>query len=136
MIEKTLHVLIYLWLFIVFGLVFALGAEAGDVTLQWDPSPSDNVDGYIVYYGNDPASLEYSADVGNVTTTKISNLPPGLWYFEATAYNEVQESVRSNQASKEIDPFTPTQQLHVPVEMPAAINIRITVEGTSGVVTN
>lgn len=73
------------------------------VTLSWD-EPTENTDespytdpgGYIVYYGTSSDSnrdtvcdYSYSASIGNFTTTQISSLSSGAWYFAVTAVNSV-----------------------------------------------
>jgi len=42
-------------------------ARAGSATLKWQPSPSSDVVGYRIYYGN--RSFESSVVVANETTT-------------------------------------------------------------------
>ena len=113
---------------LIFILLFATTAlAANSVTLGWEPSPSD-VDGYIIYYGQTPDALTFSKNVGPVLTTVIDNLAPGDWYFAATAYNEIDESVRSNVVNTSFAGFAPTETLHIPITKPATVNITITVE--------
>ena len=79
-----------------------------DVTLSWDPSPTDGVAGYKVYYkqgdinypfdGTGAAEGPSPVDVGDVLSTTLTNLPDGeTFYFSVTAYvDESQESSYSN----------------------------------------
>ena len=63
-------------------------AYAQTPRLQWDVSPSENVAGYIVYYGVTSGVLTSSIDVGNTTQWVIDGLQPGLtYYFNVKAYN-------------------------------------------------
>lgn len=100
--------------YVVIGIILLLviagiltNANAGDVTLEWDPNTETDLAGYRIYYGNaarpldaTPMTFQYSAvvDVKNVTTFKIENLADGTWYFAATAYNTAGlESLYSNE---------------------------------------
>ena len=100
---------------------------ANSVTLQWDASPTPDV-GYVIYYGQTPDALTYSVNVGDALTTTISDLPPGDWYFAATAYNEIDESEMSNVVNTSFAGFVPTETLHIPITKPATVNITISVE--------
>jgi hypothetical protein len=81
------------------------------VILSWDApttkatgAPLDNLSGYKIYYGNSSNNYITWLDVGNVTTYRIKNLPPGTYYFIVTAYNTAgDESLHSNEVSKIID---------------------------------
>ena len=88
---------------------------AGDVSLSWEPSPSENVAGYVVYYGNTAEELQYSRDVGDVLTADITDLAAGDWYFAVTAYSTDQESAYSNIVNTTFNPFEPPSNTHTPV---------------------
>lgn len=109
-------------------ILFAFSAFAGQVNLAWEPSPTADVTGYVLYYGTDPAALEFSRDMGNVLTAEVDGLAPGDWYFAVTAYNALDESDYSNVVSYTEAGFTPTETLHIPITKPATVNITITVE--------
>ena len=69
-------------------LVAVGSAEAGTVTLQWDPNPETDVAGYVVSYGT--ASGQYTAivDVGNQLWFQCSEVTPATtYYFAVHAYN-------------------------------------------------
>ncbi len=106
----------------------AVAAEAKTVTLSWDASPTASVTGYMVYYGTDANSLEYSKDIGAELTTQVADLPSGTWYFAVTAYNADAESAYSNMVDTTIAGFDPVTVEHVAVEVPATITIQISVE--------
>ena len=76
-------------------------AQAGSVTLAWNPSASPTVAGYRVYYGD--ASGDYSAnmDAGANLAAVIGGLTPGqTYYFAALAYEaNGDESVFSNEVT-------------------------------------
>lgn len=77
---------------------FVPSAQAADITLAWDPSSSEDVEGYKLYYGNESGSYGQPVDVGNVLTYTITGLAPGnTWYFAATAYRGENESGFSNE---------------------------------------
>ncbi|MGH7953509.1 MAG: fibronectin type III domain-containing protein [Limisphaerales bacterium] len=68
--------------------VFSAAIDAYGVTITWDPNSDGNVTGYRLYYGIASHSYANRIDVGNATTTTISNLTSGVtYYFAATAYN-------------------------------------------------
>lgn len=85
-------------------------AFAGDATLSWaapatytNGTPLTDLAGYKVYYGTASGAYTQSADVGKVTSYKISNLPNATYFFAVTAYNTAQtESAYSNEVSKSI----------------------------------
>jgi len=73
----------------------AMGAE---VTLEWDISPSPDIEGYRVYYGTAVGNLSSSTDIGSSMSVVIPNLERGnTYYFAATAYtSEGTQSGYSN----------------------------------------
>jgi hypothetical protein len=81
------------------------------VTLAWD-APTTNEDGtpltdlagYRVHYGSSPQTYTQTVDAGNVTRMTLQNLPPGIYYFAATAYDlSRNESRYSNEVSHPLD---------------------------------
>ena len=81
---------------------------AQNVELAWDPSDSDDVAGYKIYYKADSTELPLDGiealegpspiDVGDVTSFTLTELPEGsVYYFRATAYDSAgYESTLSN----------------------------------------
>jgi hypothetical protein len=79
------------------GLLLGAYARGASVNLAWDPptncvdgTPLADLGGYKLYYGSTSRTAKaYSTtnDVGNVTTTTVSNLT-GLVYIAVSAYNE------------------------------------------------
>jgi fibronectin type III domain protein len=73
---------------------------AQSIVLKWDPAPSSNVSGYRLYYGSARGVYTQKLEVGNMTSTLVSNLSEGRTYFFAVAaYNRAAESPRSNEIS-------------------------------------
>lgn len=75
-------------------------AQAFDVTLAWDASPSTDIKDYVVYYDtNSGTPKSNSVAVGNVLQATITNLPDGIMhYFHVTAQDwEGRESGPSNE---------------------------------------
>ncbi|HPQ45492.1 MAG TPA: fibronectin type III domain-containing protein, partial [Syntrophales bacterium] len=63
-------------------------AHAADVTLEWDPSEGQDVNGYFLCYGMQSGDYSVSMDVGNATTSTVAGLEPGdTYYFAVYAYN-------------------------------------------------
>jgi PKD repeat protein len=88
---------------ILFALIyFSSMAFAGSLNLAWDASPSSDVGGYKIYYGQTSQNYTASVDVGNVTAYQMTGLQDGATYFFALkAYNTAKsiESAYSNEAS-------------------------------------
>ena len=106
-------------------LLFVCPVMAQDVNLSWDPSWSDNVAGYKVYYsqknlntlpldGYGAAEGDSPLDIGNNLSATINNLDDnGVYYFSVTAYDsEGNESTYSNIVSTG---WTP--ELYVPANI-------------------
>ena len=120
-------------LFVLVFLFAAVSAHANTATLSWDASPSAGVEGYIVYYGSDPANFDYIKPVGNVLTTEVAQLPAGEWFFTVTAYSAEAESAQSNVVSATMDAYAPPLPVaHEPIVIPtgtgATLTISISVE--------
>src|SRR3984893_444977 len=86
----------------IFGLLLQVRA-ATSLTLAWDPSGTSGVAGYRLHYGTSSHGYSQTSNLGNTTTTTVSNLLPGLTYnFTVTDYNTAGiESIYSNEG-----PFT------------------------------
>ena len=68
--------------------VWPLTLAAQSVTLAWNPSPSTNVAGYMLYYGTDGINFDSQMDAGTNTTWTVTGLKPGSTnYFEVVAYD-------------------------------------------------
>jgi len=81
---------------------FLLPAQAAtSVTLTWDRSGASGIAGYRLHYGTSSHNLSQTRDLGNTTTTTVSNLLPGqTYYFAVTDYNTAGvESLDSNEVS-------------------------------------
>lgn len=107
---------------------FAFSVCAQQVSLVWEASPTEGVEGYVLYYGQDSTNMEYSRDLGNVLATTVEGLGSGTWFFAVTAYSQTRESEYSNVVSYMVDEFTPIENIHVPVTRPARVNITIEVD--------
>jgi hypothetical protein len=94
----------------------ASAETAQNVTLIWDASTDPGIAGYRLYYGTASGNYSQHAEVGNATTTTVSNLTVGqTYYFVVTDYNTAGlESLPSNQVSyTAVAPPTPTVSLVV-----------------------
>ena len=81
-------------------------AQAGEVSLAWNPSISSSVGGYRVYYGQISNSYTTSQDVGNKFTYTAKDLQDGaVYYFAVTAYDltKTVESDFSNEVSSLVE---------------------------------
>ncbi|MEZ4484820.1 MAG: fibronectin type III domain-containing protein [Syntrophotaleaceae bacterium] len=84
---------------------------AQNISLDWDPSDSEDVAGYKIYYKANSTELPLDGiealegpspiDVGNVTSFTLTEMPEGsVYYFRATAYDSAgNESTLSNLAA-------------------------------------
>ena len=81
---------------------FLLQARAAtSATLTWDTSGASGIAGYRLHYCTSSQSYSQTRDLGNTTTTTVSNLLPGqTYYFAVTDYNTTGvESNYSNEVS-------------------------------------
>ena len=73
--------------------------RAADVTLSWDPPPTD-YGGFMLGYGTSSGQYEQILDVGKKTAQTIVNLTPGqTYYFAVKTYDagHTLESPYSNE---------------------------------------
>jgi len=90
---------------LIWGLIIlvcsAFAIEAAVVTLAWDVSSSPNIAGYRLYSGTTSGVYSQTIEVGNATSTLVSNLVTGkTYFFVVTAYNAMGvESAPSNEVS-------------------------------------
>jgi hypothetical protein len=78
---------------------------AGDVSLAWDASESEDTVGYNVYFGNSSRNYDTPIDVGNQTSYTFVNLAGGTYYFAVTAYDSAgNESIYSNEVQAVVSP--------------------------------
>ena len=87
-----------------FGSLVTFGAsraDAGSLTLAWDPNSESDLAGYILWYGTQPGTYTASIDVGNITSYRVANLNDGAtYYFAIQAYDVAgMASTRSNEVS-------------------------------------
>ena len=85
--------------------------SARSVRLAWDPSPSDNVAGYNIYYGVASRAYTNMLAAGAATNLLVPNLIEGTrYYFTATSMNSRGlESHFSNEAVYTV-PMPPTNR--------------------------
>jgi hypothetical protein len=89
-------------------------AGTGSVTLTWEP-PTENADGtplmdlsgYNIYVGTQSDSYDFREirlENPGLTAYVVENLPPGSYYFAATAFNSAGvESSFSGEFNTEIE---------------------------------
>jgi hypothetical protein len=85
--------------------------------LTWNPSPSTNLAGYVLYYGVDSGQYTSSLDAGTGTMMTVSGLSPGQTYYFAVAaydYSGVL-SPCSNEATNTAPLLTPAQPARPPM---------------------
>jgi hypothetical protein len=76
------------------------GQPERSILLQWDASPSPDVQGYHLYYGETPRQYTVMLDTGLALSASVGGLKPGqVYYFSATAVNASGESTFSNEVS-------------------------------------
>jgi Fibronectin type III domain len=90
---------------LIWGLIIlvcsAFEVEAAGVTLAWDPASSPNIAGYRLHSGTTSGVYSQTSELGNATSTLVSNLVTGkTYFFVVTAYNTMGvESAPSNEVS-------------------------------------
>ena len=71
-------------------------AQAVQITLAWDPSPSPNVGGYVLYYGRASRNYTDSVDVGDQTQYTLTDLEIGTTYYFAIVAYDTSQTIRSD----------------------------------------
>ena len=106
---------------LIWGLIIlvcsAFEVEAADVTLAWDLSSSPDIAGYRLHSGTTSSVYSQTSELGNATSTLVSNLVTGkTYFFVVTAYNTMGiESAPSNEVSYRVPSSTgPTVMLSPP----------------------
>jgi hypothetical protein len=83
-------------------------AQAQEVALAWDPSPSPSVCNYRIRFGTNSGQYTYSTNVGLVLSARVQVPHTGRWFFAATATDTNQmESDFSNEVQWEARPLPP-----------------------------
>jgi hypothetical protein len=60
----------------------------GEITLEWNENPEENLGGYRLYSGFSSRNYSAMQEVGNRTTCTLTGLEPGTtYYFALTAYS-------------------------------------------------
>ncbi len=86
-------------------------ACADSVRLTWDPSPSDGIAGYRIYYGTNSGSYAFVTNAGPSLTQTVILPYRTRWFFAATAYDtNLVESDYSNEVQWEAKPLPPVLQ--------------------------
>jgi hypothetical protein len=67
----------------IFVRVLVQSAEAGTVTLAWDPNTEPDVSGYLLSYGTTSGVYTTTIDLGNVTSFQFSEPNPSIRYYLA-----------------------------------------------------
>ena len=105
---------------LIWGLIIlvcsAFELEAAVVTLAWDLSSSPNIAGYRLHSGTTSGVYSQTSELGNATSTLVSNLVTGkTYFFVVTAYNTMGvESAPSDEVSYLAPPTTAPAQMASP----------------------
>ena len=105
---------------LIWGLIIlvcsAFEVEAAVVTLAWDLSSSPDIAGYRLYSGTTSGVYSQTSELGNATSTLVSNLVTGkTYFFVVTAYNTMGvESAPSDEVSYLAPPTTAPAQMVSP----------------------
>ena len=106
--------------------LFAVAAQAADLTLAWNPSPSPGQIGYYIYAGTNAVSkTNYvrQVDVGTNLLCSLRDIDAGEWHFIAVAYQTSTNG--TNIATIESDP---SNELTVLVPNPPTKLITVAVQ--------
>ena len=113
---------------LIWGLIIlvcsAFEVEAAVVTLAWDLSSSPDIAGYRLYSGTTSGVYSQTSELGNATSTLVSNLVTGkTYFFVVTAYNTMSvESAPSNEVSYLAPPTTGPAQMVTPASQMSAVS--------------
>jgi hypothetical protein len=123
---------------LIWGLIIlvcsAFEVEAAVVTLAWDLSSSPNIAGYRLYSGTTSGVYGQTIEVGNATSTLVSNLVTGkTYFFTVTAYNTTGvESAPSNEVSYLAPPNTGPAQMVSPAPGSTFTSTSVTLNQRAG----
>jgi hypothetical protein len=81
--------------------IFVAAAHAGTVTLAWDEVKDSSLAGYKIYYGTSSRNYTHVDTLGKELIHVVASLPPGVWYFAATAFD-----VNGNESGYSNEVFT------------------------------
>lgn len=96
------------FVFLIFAML-ATSAGASTISILWEPSPSTDVVGYAIYYGNKSGDYSTRIDAGNQTNLTFQPTAGSNYFFVVTAYtSEGLESLPSNEASFQPEPYIST----------------------------
>jgi len=113
---------------LIWGLIIlvcsAFEIEAAVVTLAWDLSSSPNIAGYRLHSGTTSGVYSQTSELGNATSTLVSNLVTGkTYFFVVTAYNTMGvESALSDEVSYLAPPTTGPAQMVSPASQMSAVS--------------
>jgi fibronectin type 3 domain-containing protein len=97
----------YFQLFLILAILAFLpvSSMAGSATLNWQPNPENDLDGYRVYYGTSSRSYGPPLNVNTATTCTLDKLSDGAtYYFAVTAYDTSgNESGFSDEVQKSLN---------------------------------
>lgn len=89
-------------------LVSVSNGVAGSATFGWKANTETDLAGYKIHYGPAPRQYDKTVDCGNVTKFKVENIPDGMAYYAATAYDKSgNESDFSSEVAHDPKPLPP-----------------------------
>ena len=127
---------------LIWGLIIlvcsAFEVEAAVVTLAWDLSSSPDIAGYRLYSGTTSGVYSQTSELGNATSTLVSNLVTGkTYFFVVTAYNTMGvESAPSNEVSHLAPPTTGPGQMVSPAPGSTFTSSSVTLNWSAGSATD
>ncbi len=127
---------------LIWGLIIlvcsAFEVEAAVVTLAWDLSSSPDIAGYRLYSGTTSGVYSQTSELGNATSTLVSNLVTGkTYFFVVTAYNTMSvESAPSNEVSYLAPPTTGPAQMVSPAPGSTFTSSSVTLNWSAGSATD
>lgn len=114
---------------LIFVLGFFVVSFAAEITFKWDPNSEPDLAGYKIYWGTATRDYSKNVDVGNVVSYTLKDLPDGVFYFAATAYdNDGNESDFSDEISQTIDTISPGIVINLSASVTDKTTYIITIE--------
>ena len=90
-VERFRITYIFMLFCLAFGVVHPLHGQS--ITLQWNPNPEADLDGYFLHYGTQSRMYSQTLNVGDTTEYTVDNLIAGTMYFFAiSAYDTAGNS--------------------------------------------
>lgn len=114
----------------VFLTISPYAAEAHSVTLEWNPNPDSDLQGYRLYIGRSSRSYDNVIPVGLTTMCRLVDLPPNNHYY--LALSAVNQAGLESEHSDEILYLPPVEGGRLSLFQSTSSSFEVTLSGIPG----